>query len=246
MQDCEKLKGKFTQRWLSRSNEYYSPIFSRLFYAQCRYLDKKGYCFPSELLTAIFNAAKEGEALEDIEGIDELIAPLKDSIKAKGEAFDMNEFRAMALIQLGLGDFVEIETSINVLNRGFIKLLEAAEPLAAMPLIRLQLENLTFLKAELMYPFRELYRVFNEGKQKSDILETLQAYVFLTTEALKKEAETDSKNMFHLNLLLIKIAKKQIALQKAIIWQNAKQMKFYKKVLADIVRMINLELQKEY
>ena len=70
--------------------------------------------------------------------------------------------------------------------------------------------------------------------------------MFLTTEALKKEAETDSKNMFHLNLLLIKIAKKQIALQKAIIWQNAKQMKFYKKVLADIVRMINLELQKEY
>ena len=38
-----------------------------------------------------------------------------------------------------------------------------------MPLIRLQLENLTFLKAELMYPFRILYRVFNEGKQLSDI-----------------------------------------------------------------------------
>lgn len=169
MEEYLKLKGKFTQRWLSRSDEYYSPIFCRLFYAQCSYLDKKGYCFPSELLTAIFNAAKEGEALEDIEGIDELIAPLKDSIKAKGEAFDMNEFRAMVMIQLGLGDFVEIETSINALNRGFIKLLEAAEPLAAMPLIRLQLENLTFLKAELMYPFRVLYRVFNEGKQLNDI-----------------------------------------------------------------------------
>lgn len=66
----------------------------------------------------------------------------------------MNELRAMVMIQLGLGDFIEIDTSINALNRGFITLLNAAEPLAAMPLIRLQLENLTFLKAELMYPFR--------------------------------------------------------------------------------------------
>lgn len=73
------------------------------------------------------------------------------------------------MIQVRLGDFNEIETSINALNRGFIKLLEAAEPLAAMPLIRLQLENLTFLKAEPMNPFRVLYRVFNEGKQLNDI-----------------------------------------------------------------------------
>lgn len=85
----------------------------------------------------------------------------------------------------------------------------------------------------------------DESKQKPDILENLQAYIFLTTEAQKKEAETDSKNMFHLNLLLIKIAKKQIALQKAVVWTNAKNRRFYKKVLADKVRMINLELPKE-
>lgn len=34
MEEFLKLKGKFTQWWLSRSDEYYSPIFSRLFYAQ--------------------------------------------------------------------------------------------------------------------------------------------------------------------------------------------------------------------
>lgn len=51
--------------------------------------------------------------------------------------------------------------------------------------------------------------------------------------------------MFHLNLLLIKIANKQIALQKAVVWTNAKNRRFYKKVLADKVRMINLELPKE-
>ena len=85
----------------------------------------------------------------------------------------------------------------------------------------------------------------DESKQKPDILETLQAYVFLTTEAQKKEAEMDSKNMFHLNLLLIKVANKQIALQKAVVWTNEKNRRFYKKVLADKVRMINLGLPKE-
>lgn len=119
MEEYLKLKGKFTQRWLSRSDEYYSPIFSRLFYAQFHYLDKKGYTLPSELITALYDAEKEGKELETIEGIEELIAPLKESITAKGKAFDLNELRAMVMIQLGLGDFIEIDTSINALNRGF-------------------------------------------------------------------------------------------------------------------------------
>lgn len=51
MQDNEKLKGKFTQRWLSKSDEYYSPIFARLFYAQYSYLEKKGYAITLELNT---------------------------------------------------------------------------------------------------------------------------------------------------------------------------------------------------
>lgn len=169
MEQQLKLKGKFTQRWLANSDEYFSPIFGRLFYAQFNYLDRKGYTFPPETLIAMMQAESAGKDFEEIEGIEEALAPLAESMKAKGEAFDENELRAMVMIQMGLGDFVEIETSINALNRGFITLLEATEPLAAMPLIRLQLENLTFLKAELMYPFRVLYRVFNEGKQLNDI-----------------------------------------------------------------------------
>ena len=169
MEEWVKLKGKFTQRWLSRSDEFYSPIFARLFYAQSHYLDRKGYTLPPDFLTAVINAEKERKDLDEVEGLAEAAAPIAESLKTKGEAFDLNELRAMFMIQIGLGDFNEIETSINALNRGFIKLLEAAEPLAAMPLIRLQLENLTFLKAELMNPFRVLYRVFNEGKQLDDI-----------------------------------------------------------------------------
>lgn len=96
-----------------------------------------------------------------MEGLAEA-ASIAESLKAKGKTFDLNELRAMFMIQIGLGDYNEIETSINALNRGFITLLEAAEPLSAMSLIRLQLENLTFLKVELMHSFRVLYRVFNE------------------------------------------------------------------------------------
>lgn len=169
MEQQFKLQGKFTQRWLSRSDEYYSPIFTRLFYAQFAYLDRKGYTIPLDFLKAVNEAEEKGLNFDEIEGLTELTAPIVESIRAKGEAFDLNELRAMFFIQIGLGDFVEISTSINALNRGFITLLEANEPLAAMPLIRLQLENLTYLAAELKYPFRVLYRVFNEGKQLGDI-----------------------------------------------------------------------------
>lgn len=51
MQDCEKLKGKFTQRWISRSEEYYTPLFDRLFYAQYSYLEKKGYAVSLDINT---------------------------------------------------------------------------------------------------------------------------------------------------------------------------------------------------
>ena len=156
----ERLKGKFTQRWLSRSDEYYSPIFARLFYAQYSYLEKKGYAITLEVNTP-----------EQIEAGDVTITKEKIQavVESRGYSFDENENRGMRYLEIGLGDFYEIQTSINALNRGFIQLLEATEPLAAMPLIRLQLDNLTYLAAELKYPFRVLYKVFREGKQLIDV-----------------------------------------------------------------------------
>lgn len=160
MSEEERLKGKFTQRWLSRSDEYYSPIFARLFYAQYSYLEKKGYAITLELNTP-----------EQIEAGDVTITKEKIQavVESRGYSFDENEYRGMRYLEIGLGDFYEIQTSINALNRGFIKLLEATEPLAAMPLIRLQLDNLTYLAAELKHPFRVLYKVFREGKQLIDV-----------------------------------------------------------------------------
>ena len=59
-----EVKRKIHTAWLSKSDEYYSPIFSRLFYAQFHYLDRKGYTLPSELITAIYDAEKEGKELD--------------------------------------------------------------------------------------------------------------------------------------------------------------------------------------
>ena len=51
MNEGLKLKGKFTQRWLAKSEEYYSPIFSRLFYAQYSCIEKKGYAVSLDINT---------------------------------------------------------------------------------------------------------------------------------------------------------------------------------------------------
>lgn len=51
MNEGQKLKGRFTQRWLANSDEYYYSIFVRLFYAQYSYLEKKGYAITLELNT---------------------------------------------------------------------------------------------------------------------------------------------------------------------------------------------------
>jgi hypothetical protein len=187
MNEALKLKGKFTQRWLTASDEYYSPIFSRLYCAQYAYLEKKGYALSVDLITPEMLEAGDTAITDD---------KRKAYVESLGYNFNENELRAMDYLTIGLGDFSEIETSINALNRGFITLLEAAEPLAAMPLIRLQLDNLTYLAAELNHPFRVLYRVFREGKQLNDIKIKNKPLVPSVVRA-----ELDEQNGYRLNEL---------------------------------------------
>jgi hypothetical protein len=134
-----RLKGKFTQRWLAASNEYYSPIHLGLFYAQYAYFKRKD--FENPILT------------KDI-----------DEVEANGA-----ELRAFYTICSGYDDFCDILDSIFGLNRGFKILLDNTEAVAAMALIRLQIDNLTYLAAELKYPFRILYKVFRKGYRLSQI-----------------------------------------------------------------------------
>lgn len=61
-------------------------------------------------------------------------------------------------------DFSVIFDTIMIYNRAFIKLLADAESYAAYALVRLQLDNITYLYAEYKHPFKVLNTIFNKGR----------------------------------------------------------------------------------
>ena len=73
------------------------------------------------------------------------------------------------LLNCGLDDLCNISGTLNVYNKCFIELLSKAEALVALPLIRLQLENLTAIYAETLYPFQILHKVYDNGKDLGQI-----------------------------------------------------------------------------
>jgi len=72
-------------------------------------------------------------------------------------------------LNLGLDDFCNISDTINIYNRCFIDLLGKAEALVALPLIRLQLENLTTIYAETLHPFQILHKLYDGGRDLGQI-----------------------------------------------------------------------------
>lgn len=168
MQDYEKLKGKFTQRWLSRSDEYYTPIFVRLFYAQFYFLQKN-----PPMTDDVLHHLMKGDLSNSDEEIEQLLSPIQ---------------RAWYMINCGYDYFTLIAESINGLNRSFNLLLEAGELATAKALIRLQLDNLTYVVAELKYPFRIFYKVYFKGRNLSQIQ---IAGKNLNPSEIRKEAATE-------------------------------------------------------
>ena len=72
-------------------------------------------------------------------------------------------------LNCGYDDFRYISDIIPIYNRCFIELLSKAEPLVALPLIRLQLENLTAIYAETLYPFKILHKLYEGRKELGKI-----------------------------------------------------------------------------
>lgn len=72
-------------------------------------------------------------------------------------------------LNLGLDDYYNISNTINIYNRCFIELLSKADALVAFPLIRLQLENLTAIYAETLYPFQILHKLFDLGRNLGEV-----------------------------------------------------------------------------
>lgn len=158
-----RLNGRFTQRWLAASDEYYLPIAERLFYAQWAYLTRKAVMSEGEVISLM----KAGEESEEFKQL-------------------TPEQKAYVRISCGWDYYTLLQDSINSLNRSFSILIEAGEVNAAMALIRLQLDNLTYLLAELKYPFRVLQRVYFKNENLSEVK---IAGKNLSPAAIRKEAD---------------------------------------------------------
>ena len=176
----EKLKGKFSLKWLEDCWEYYSPIITNLYWSQYEYLLKKGYV--QKIIDKYFSEVVKTDGKEmwwyrepdymlnvwDLGVDDSIIATLKEQLEIKG-GFREEELRVMFNITAGWNDYTSIHQSIQALNYGFFNLLKNNLPQSAMPLVRLQIENLTYLAAEAKYPFKILRKVYIEGKQLNEI-----------------------------------------------------------------------------
>ena len=54
-------------------------------------------------------------------------------------------------------------------NRNFVKLLGSDEPITALAIIRLQMDNLKCLYAEYLYPNKILHKIYENGRELSQI-----------------------------------------------------------------------------
>ena len=69
----------------------------------------------------------------------------------------------------GMCDYDPIITAIINYNRAFKKLLDIKEPLVAMPIVRIQMENLVYLFAESCHPNKILYKVYDNSTEFNQI-----------------------------------------------------------------------------
>ena len=125
------------------SGKFYLSFIENLFCAQIHYLETKNGWNSDTYY-------KSGLSEEEIEAKDD-------------------EFRAYCTLEKGLDDYGNLWDSVRCLNRAFVKLLDDAEILVAYPLIRLQLDNLTYIFAEMLYPCKVLHKIFKKGRTLNQI-----------------------------------------------------------------------------
>ncbi|MCF0114973.1 MAG: hypothetical protein HUJ56_06425 [Erysipelotrichaceae bacterium] len=166
----------FTEKWLKYSSEYYLPLLCRLTDAQESYFDIKGISPNPDWLVW-------KDTMGDVEAMRNL------------EAFG-NDVRVATFCNNEYTDFIYIIRSISSLNSGFVKLLEGEDVLAAIALLRLQLDNLTYLIAEAEYPFNILFKVYNKGYKLNQVSINGKK---LSSEDIRREY--DSKYGTNLNAL---------------------------------------------
>ena len=83
--------------------------------------------------------------------------------------FTSNEERLTTKVNLGFDDFTPMIENVITINRCFIKLLKSVEPLGALALVRVQIDNLKHIYAETKYPNKILHRIYEVGRELNQI-----------------------------------------------------------------------------
>lgn len=102
-------------------------------------------------------------------------APAKSSTK-----------RIQDTLNAGLDNFYYINRILYKYNQCFFKLLTEGEVLVAFPLVRIQIENLCAIYAEVKYPFEILYRIFEKGNRLEDIKRN---NIYIKPSEIRKEID---------------------------------------------------------
>lgn len=83
--------------------------------------------------------------------------------------FASDEERLTTKVNLGFDDFTPMIENVITINRCFTKLLKSIEPLGALALVRIQIDNLKHIYAETKYPTKVLHRIYEDGRELNQI-----------------------------------------------------------------------------
>ena len=139
--------------------------------------------------------------------------------------------RIKDLLEYGTDDFYHIFKAINSFNKCFITILEEAEPLAAFPFIRMQVDNLVYLYAETLYPTTILHSIYDKGKTLNQIKVKGRALVH---SELRKELHPIVSDIYAKYSGFVHPSKQQIDADKKIL------KKYIKDFAADMVQINNV------
>ena len=139
--------------------------------------------------------------------------------------------RIKDLLEYGTDDFYHIFKAINSFNKCFITILEEAEPLAAFPFIRMQVDNLVCLYAETLYPTIILYSIYNKGRTLNQIKVKGKALVH---SELRKELDPIVSEIYAKYSGFVHPSKQQIDADKKIL------KKYIKDFASDMVQINNV------
>lgn len=142
-----KLHRKFMPQDMRCADEHYHALAERLFLAEY-------YAYGGDEVSA-----------EKVE----MCRAYADGLMYEEPEYEGDEERVALLTAIGYDDYSAIIENVVMLDRCFCKLLDTVEPLCALSLVRIQMDNLKHIYAETKYPGKVLYKIYVKGRDLNQV-----------------------------------------------------------------------------